>query len=279
MNSIHNRVVLIGGAGFIGNAIQCELLSSEIPILNIESKYIDLIDPNAQFQLKDVIKKTDSVVMLAALTPDRGRDSDTFVKNIQMQDSVLKALSDINVRHFIYFSSDAVYGTQEGLINESSNLNPTDVYGAMHASRELMLNKISNIPTAILRPTMVYGSGDTHKAYGPNRFMETSINENQIILFGDGEELRDYIAVEDVAKITRLILQKNYVGVLNIATGNSITFKSIANVIKDNIKHPISIGRMQRVNNIFHRHFDITNFIKLFPDYKFKEIEQYLRSC
>lgn len=279
MNTSLARVVLIGGSGFIGRAIDDELSRSQVLVLNLDSKKLDLVEPISASLLKKMIKETDSIIMLAALTPDRGNDPVSLVQNIQMLDSVLKAISEISVRHFIYFSSDAVYGTQDGLISESSNLNPSDPYGAMHVSRETMLGKISHIPTMILRPTMVYGLGDTHNAYGPNRFVKTSKMKNEIALFGEGEELRDYIAVEDVAMITKLILQNKYVGVLNLATGSSVTFKSIANVINENNKHLISITRMQRVNKIYHRHFDVTNLIRMYPGFKFRKLDDYLRSC
>lgn len=274
-----SRVILIGGSGFIGNAIEQELLKMQVTVLNIGSRLINLIDANAELQLKATLKKTDSIVMLAALTPDHGKDSETFLKNIQMLDVVLRVVSDINPAHFVYFSSDAVYGSQEVLISEESSLNPTDLYGAMHLTRELMLTKISHVPTMILRPTIVYGKRDTHNAYGPNRFLRMAKDSNEIVLFGKGEELRDYIAVEDVASITRLILQKKISGVLNLATGYSLSFELIANLIEANRKYSVSIRSIERVNKIFHRHFNISNLIRMFPGHSFKKLEDYLRTC
>jgi NAD dependent epimerase/dehydratase family. len=130
------RAVLIGGTGFIGKAINHELSRIQVPVLSIASNFINLLEPMAEYQLRKVIKKTDSIVMLSALTPKWGKGPDIFTKNIHMLDVVLKVASDINVRHFIYFSSDAVYGIKEGLISESSSLNPVDLYGAMHLSRD-----------------------------------------------------------------------------------------------------------------------------------------------
>lgn len=278
IDSSISRVILIGGSGFIGIAIEQELLKMQVTVLNIGSRLINLIDANAELQLRATLKKTDSVVMLAALTPDRGRDSETFLKNIQMLDVVLRVVSDINPAHFVYFSSDAVYGSQEVLVNEESSLNPADLYGAMHLTRELMLSKIFHVPTMILRPTMVYGKGDTHNAYGPNRFLRTARDNNEIVLFGNGEELRDYIAVEDVATITGLILQKKLNGVLNLATGYSLSFELIAALIGVNRTYSASIRSIKRVNKIFHRHFNITNLIRMVPGYKFKKLEDYLRT-
>lgn len=272
------RVILIGGSGFIGTAIEAELSQINVSVLKIDSKSINLLCQSAEEKLKIVIKRNDVIIMLAALTPDRGRDVDTFTKNIRMIEVVIKVAIDINLSHFIYVSSDAVYGSQAGIISESSTLNPVDLYGAMHMLRELMLNKLLHIPTMILRPTMVYGNGDTHDAYGPNRFLKTSKSNREITLFGKGEELRDYIAVEDVAKIVHLVLMKKCTGILNLATGNSISFRSIADEIIRNEKNLINIRNVNRTNKIFHRHFDITNLIKLFPGYQFRKLGQYLSS-
>ena len=74
-------------------------------------------------------------------------------------------------------------------------------------------------------------------------------------------------------------MQKKYVGVLNLATGSSMTFKTIADFIKANRNHQITIRRMQRVNNIFHRHFDTTNLTRMFPGYQYKKLKDYLLSC
>jgi len=272
------RVVLIGGSGFIGTAIEAKLSQLNVSVLKIGSKTVDLLDQLAEEKLKSIIKPNDAIVMLAALTPDRGRDAATFVKNIQMLEVIIKVVLDINPSHFVYVSSDAVYGSQAGTINESSALNPVDLYGAMHLSREIMLKKILPIPTMILRPTMVYGNGDTHDAYGPNRFLRTSKSKREITLFGKGEEFRDYISVEDIAKIVCLVLIRKCTGILNLATGKSVSFNSIANEIIRNEKNLVTIRNVNRINKIFHRHFDITNLIKLFPGYQFRKIEQYLGS-
>jgi len=279
IDSSLTRVILIGGSGFIGNAIEQELLKMQVTVLNIGSKLINLLDSNAELQLRATLKKTDSIVMLAALTPDHGRDPETCLKNIQMLDVVLRVVSDINPAHFVYFSSDAVYGAQEELVSERSSLNPSDLYGAMHVTRELMLSKISHVPTMILRPTIVYGIGDTHHAYGPNQFLKIAKDGGEISLFGEGEELRDYIAVEDVSKIACLILNKKQTGILNLATGKSTTFKCITELIINNKKYSVSIKSKKRVNKIFHRHFDITNLIQAFPGYKFKKLAEHLNSC
>ena len=72
----------------------------------------------------------------------------------------------------------------------------------MHIVRENILkNNFSYQKLLILRPTLVYGKNDPHNGYGPNKFNRDSKLNKKILIFGKGEELRDHIDVNDVAKI------------------------------------------------------------------------------
>ena len=68
----------------------------------------------------------------------------------------------------------------------------------MHLTREAILKDNFNKILCILRPTLIYGPGDTHNGYGPNRFINLALKNKSIPIFGNGEEKRDHIFVEDV---------------------------------------------------------------------------------
>ncbi len=72
----------------------------------------------------------------------------------------------------------------------------------------------------MLRPTLIYGAADPHNGYGPNRFCRLAAAGEEIVLFGEGEERRDHVAVEDVAEIAFRVLMRRSRGVLNLATGD-----------------------------------------------------------
>ena len=199
-----SRMVLLGGNGFIGQNLASILQDAEVNLLSLGSKDIDLSAPDSVPKLADLLRTSDTVVFLSAITPDKGRDTDVFIKNLQMMKHFCSALKSKPVSHVIYFSSDAVYGLDQSNISEDSPVAPADLYGVMHLSRELMMSEMKNIPHVILRVTMVYGAGDTHASYGPNRFFKTAILNRKIDLFGGGEELRDHVHVRDVAAITKL---------------------------------------------------------------------------
>jgi nucleoside-diphosphate-sugar epimerase len=212
-----------------------------------------------------LLKSSDTVIFLSAITPDKGRDANAFMNNILMMKHLNETLKSIKIAHLIYFSSDAVYGQKQSLLSEDSPVAPQDLYGAMHLARELMLSELADIPVATLRITAVYGAGDTHTSYGPNRFLESAFKSQRIDLFGCGEELRDHIYSDDVAVITNLCVHMKSSGVLNIATGRSHTFKRVAELVAEQFDEPIRIQKNARSNLITHRHFDTTNLLKAFP--------------
>ena len=263
------RVVLIGARGFIGAALQRQLAVKGIPTLALTSSDVDLAHASALEQLVTLLKPTDSVVVLAALTPDKGRDIATLMKNLAMMHNVCSAIEKIGCTHFIYFSSDAVYDTAVSYVSEATPTSPQVLYGVMHKTREIMARSLVNIPVLVLRPTNVYGADDTHNSYGPNRFRRMAKKDGRITLFGEGEETRDHIHVDDVAALTVNCLLLGKTGILNIATGVSRSFREVAEFVANQFVNPIEIIATPRANPITHRHYDVTRLIKAFPNFRF----------
>ena len=267
------RVVVLGGSGFIGKAICFQLAKANIPVLSLSSKEVDLSNRQSIEKIATLVKPTDRILLLSALTPDKGKDIVTFHKNITMMENLVAALKICGCAHFIYFSSDAVYSSKSAYVDENTPTSPEDLYGLMHKTREIMGKELA-IPYLILRPTLVYGDGDTHNAYGPNRFLRSAFSSGKISLFGGGEELRDHIAVEDVAELVILCLENKAQGILNLATGNSTSFYGVATLVTSKLPLNIQIEKSTRQNLIWHRHFDITNLIKRFPKFRFKRLSE-----
>ena len=66
----------------------------------------------------------------------------------------------------------------------------------MHLQREIMLKKYFKSHFCIIRPTLVYGPGDTHKGYGPNKFINSALKKKKkFSLFGNGEEKEEIIFI------------------------------------------------------------------------------------
>src|SRR5215475_1418569 len=133
-----------------------------------------------------------------------------------------------SVKHVVYFSSDAVYSDAPVPLTEESPTEPVSMHGTMHLARELMLKATAKAPLAVVRSTLIYGEGDPHNGYGPNRFRRLAAAGQEIVLFGEGEERRDHVLMDDVAEIVRTVIEHGGRGTLDIATREVYSFRDIA---------------------------------------------------
>ena len=97
-----------------------------------------------------------------------------------------------------------MYADVKENISEKTITSPSSLHGLMHLTREEILKYNFNKILCILRPTIIYGAGDSHNGYGPNRFVNCALRNNSISIFGSGEERRDHIFIEDLVKIHQM---------------------------------------------------------------------------
>ena len=277
------RVVLLGGSGFLGKYLNPLLVAEGIATLSLSSRDIDLTSSGAVAKLASMLQPSDAVVFASCLTPDKGKDIATTMKNLAMGQNVAAALEKSPCQHLVYISSDAVYADHVSLIRESTSAEPRELYGMGHLMRERMMEfaaKNADVPLLIVRSSVLYGVGDTHNSYGPNRFRRTAEADGTIELFGGGEERRDHVYVEDAAALVGLGLKHKSQGVLNMATGTSPSFHEVATLLTEQLARPIEIVCHPRRMPITHRHFDVTATLKAFPSFRFTPIVEGLaKAC
>jgi nucleoside-diphosphate-sugar epimerase len=266
------RVVVIGAGGFVGGAIARELARDGVPVLGLTRKEVDLTGDGTTAALAAKLETDDSVVFVSAIAP--ARTSAMLLQNLRMAEAVGQALSSRPVAHLVYISSDAVYADDANPVTERSCCQPSSLHGMMHAARELMLKSDVKVPLAVLRPSLLYGARDPHNGYGPNRFRRLAEKGETITLFGDGEEQRDHIYIDDVARLAGLVLAHRSRGTLNIATGGSTSFREIAEKVVALSGKQAEIRGTPRQNPITHRHFDITDCLKAFPQFRYTPLQE-----
>ena len=227
--TIPARVVVLGAGGFVGGAIVRWLAGDGVACLAITRKECDLLASDAAARLKGVVQATDSVVFVSAVAP--ARTAAHVTANIRMGEVVCDVLGATPPAHLVYISSDAVYVDDANPVNERSCCQPSSLHGVMHLTREVMLRTAVKAPFAVLRPTLLYGAGDPHNGYGPNRFRRLAAKGEAITLFGNGEEQRDHVYIDDVAALVTLVLTHRSRGILNVATGTSHSFRAVAEML------------------------------------------------
>jgi len=221
--------VILGSGGIISSNLQKILKQRRINITTIGRSKLDLKKKNASKKLKKKIKNNDVVVFIAAEAPVK--NIGMFINNIKICKTVCDSLEKKKIKHLVYISSDAVYADTKRKISEKSNTLPSSLHGTMHLTRELMLKDKFKKILCILRPTLIYGPGDTHNGYGPNRFINLALQNKSISIFGNGEEKRDHVYIRDVVNIIVKCIINKRLGIFNIATGKVYSFKYLANRI------------------------------------------------
>jgi len=268
--SAPTRVVVIGAQGFVGSTIVAQLDDAEVPRVAIGRHDIDLLLSDAAERLEKHLQPLDSVVFVSAVAP--AKTAAQLVVNLRMAEAACRAFKAVTPAHLLYISSDAVYADDANPVTERSAVAPSTMHGMMHAARELMFCTEYRGPFATLRPTLIYGANDPHGGYGPNRFRRQAAKGEAITVFGEGEEKRDHIAVEDVAQLALRILNHGSTGALNAATGISTPFIDIAHLVASQFPSTAQVRSVARPGprpHLLHRFFDITNTHKAFPDFRF----------
>ena len=271
-----NRVVVLGSNGFVGSSISDQLTKMNIPILKLGKKNVNLLEFDSDSLLSDYLNKEDFLIIVSAIAPVKNEQM--FNDNIFMINQVCKALRMKRVTHVLNISSDAVFADSKKSLSENSFKAPLNLYGTMHLSREIILNYcLDELSTTLahLRPTLIYGKNDPHSGYGPNLFRRQLLENKDIILFGEGEELRDHVFIEDVSNIAAKMILRKSSGSLNAVTGNVESFYEIAKNMKKIFNKKILIKKTKRNGPMPHdgyRAFDSSLTTKSFPNFKYTNL-------
>jgi UDP-glucose 4-epimerase len=262
------RTVVIGAGGFVGGSIVKALAAENLNCVPVTRKQADLMADDATARLTAQLQPGDSVVFVSAIAP--AKNVTMLMQNLRMAESVCEALGKVAPAHVVYISSDAVYADDQNPVTESSYCAPSTLHGMMHSARELMLKNAVSCPVAFLRPTLIFGADDPHSGYGPNRFRRQAEKGEGISIFGEGEERRDHVMVDDVARLVVLMLKNRSSGALNAVTGVSTSFADIAAIVaKLHNGRVVSVPRPGPRPHLLHRFFDITDCHKAFPEFRF----------
>jgi UDP-glucose 4-epimerase len=255
------KVLITGGAGFIGSHTTDLLLKEGLHVIvydNLSSgklTNLDLFNPRLEFVPGDVldypallkhIHRVDAVLHLAALpsVPKSIEDPvQSLLVNTQGFLHVTQALREIGEgTRCVYASSAAIYGSDARLpcVDDDQALQHLTLspYALDKANNERyadLYKRLFGLNALGLRYFNVYGPRQDPKSpYSGviSKFIESYQKQADVIIFGDGEQSRDFIYVADVARANFLALTSSYQGVLNIATGVPETLLNLLRYIE-----------------------------------------------
>ncbi len=286
--------MVTGGAGFIGSHIAEYYKNNDVIVFdNLRTGFKDNIKNfNVRFvnasvtdynKLKKWMKGVDYVFHLAALisvSESILKPVETEKINTQGTLNVLNAARECRAKKVVLSSSSAVYGDNPVLPKKENMLpEPKSPYAVSKLSGEYYLKIYShdfNVPTAVLRYFNVFGprqNPNSQYAAVIPAFISKALKDEDIIIFGDGEQTRDFIYVKEVVKAGVLAAEKGD-SIYNAALGKCITINKLAQKIVKltNSKSEI-IHQEVRPGDIKHSYADISKlkFLGFKPGYDFDD--------
>lgn len=255
---INKRILVTGGAGFIGSNLARALsqLQNQVIVIDdlstgrteniedlIKEKKIEFIKGSITDVdlLRNTCNHIDYVFHEAALpsVPRSIKDPLTTNQvNIHGTLNVLLAAKETGVKKVIYASSSSVYGDTPILPKiESMTPNPLSPYAITKLTGEYYCDvfcKVFHLPTVALRYFNVYGPRqDPLSEYAAviPRFITSVMNGQPPVIYGDGEQTRDFTYIDDVIQANILAAESNATGVFNAAGGRRITINELARTV------------------------------------------------
>lgn len=270
------HVVVTGGAGFIGGHLAEAFLTDghDVTVLdNLEPFYAEGIkrrtldvhrelaegrDVSYQFCEGDVrdsevvaelVKEADVVVHQAAQAGVRESvDNPRKVTDINVDGTVnlLEASKEANVDRVIIASSSSVYGKPQSLpYTEDHPTEPVSPYGVTKLAQEHMARvytELHDLPTVCLRYFTVYGSR-MRPNMAISNFVSRCVNGEPPVIYGDGQQTRDFTYVGDVVDANRRLLTDDSADgdVLNIGSSDNISIRELAGIVRDKVAPELEI--------------------------------------
>lgn len=253
----NKSLVVTGGAGFIGSNLIRELAKDNSVIViddlsvgslkNIEdlvkTKKINFIKGSVRDNklLQKTFRNVDYVFHQAAIASVlKSIDDPIMANNVNVNGTlnVLVASRDNNIKKVVFASSCSVYGDSpelpkyEGMVPYPiSPYSVNKLIGEYYCS---VFNKVYGLKTVVLRYFNVYGPGqDSNGSYAAviPKFISMALKNESLVIYGDGEQTRDFIYVNDIVDANIIAVESEETGIFNIATGEKVSINQLAKLI------------------------------------------------
>lgn len=251
------QVLVTGGAGFIGsNFVRFLLEERDNSVVTLDAltyagsrnNLSGLFDnPNHRFiegdirnrsLVEELVDECDVIVNFAAESHvDRSIEgAKPFIStNVQGTQTLLDAAVEADIDRFLQISTDEVYGEiYEGKFSEDDKLNPRNPYAASKSAADLLVHsyhETHNLPTLITRTCNNFGPRQHSEKLIP-KFIERASKGDQLPVYGDGSNVREWIYVKDNCSAVDAVLRNGSIGnIYNIGTNEERTNLEITEAI------------------------------------------------
>ena len=232
------NILVVGGAGYIGGALTDRLTDYNLRVYdnllydNVFRKPVDFVfgDIRETTKLYKQLEWADAIIWLAAIVGDPACNLNQDL-TVEINERSVKWLCENYDGRIIFLSTCSVYGFNNKLLDEESELNPLSLYAWTKLNSEKYLEGKNAI---IFRLGTVYGLGDIYSRLRMdlvvNILTAHALKQKIITVYG-GEQYRPLIHVKDIALAIEKVLDQDITGVFNLHSLNT-TVKNIADAIK-----------------------------------------------
>lgn len=232
------RIALIGGSGFIGSAlanrliqagIHCIVIDPWMPPPGFNGEYLS--PPQNSSAWEGALEGIDVCIYLQCSTLPKSSFDQPILEIQENETPLMLVLPHLQKKgiKLIYFSSGgAVYGEiEQGEASENHPLRPISPYGVGKKNAEAWIEwyQLQGLKALILRPSTIYGFGQGQRTgQGVVYSMLKAIyNKNLFFLQGGGEQIKDFLFLEDLLDFVEYALMKNMLGVYNVCSGAAVS--------------------------------------------------------
>ena len=264
------KFAVTGGAGFVGNNIVKLLINKGHEVIVIDNLHtgklknlegvlekikfyeIDIRDKN---ELEKILNNVDGIFHEAALTIVQEsfvKQDEYFDVNVKGTENIFEIAKKYNIK-VVFASSSSIYGdSKEVPINENSSKNPINPYGETKLQDEILAKKYSNQGVKIigLRYFNIFGKGQTGSYAGViTKFLKNIELKKPLIIYGQGNQIRDFIHVKDIAEANFTIMTSDIgQGFFNIGTGKANSINELASIMIKISNHKEGISYLEPLN-------------------------------
>ena len=264
------KFAVTGGAGFVGNNIVKLLINEGHEVIVIDNLHtgklknlegvlekikfykIDIRDKN---ELEKILNDVDGIFHEAALTIVQEsfvKQDEYFDVNVKGTENIFEIAKKYNIK-VVFASSSSIYGdSKEVPINENSSKNPINPYGETKLQDEILAKKYSNQGVKIigLRYFNIFGKGQTGSYAGViTKFLKNIELKKPLIIYGQGNQIRDFIHVKDIAEANFTIMTSDIgQGFFNIGTGKANSINELASIMIKISNHKEGISYLEPLN-------------------------------
>ena len=244
------RILLTGGAGYLGSVLTRKLLTNghHVRILDNflfgkgslkdiqENKKLELVTGDIR-DLSIVgksLKNIDAVIHLASIVGTQSAELDSKVSteiNFMATRNIAELCKIYKIKQFIFASTCSVYGAQpDRLIAENSEVDPMDSYGLSKFQSERAILQTYDYPTILRLGTLFGASHRMRFDLAINLFIAQAMNKEKLTVFG-GEQWRPFLHVDDAAEAFSFAVENKMEGIYNVVWKN-LTINQMAKDVK-----------------------------------------------